>query len=45
MALSKATKLFLVASIHYNYNLVANLVIDFQISSNEGINNHLAVVR
>jgi hypothetical protein len=33
--LSKATKLFLVTCVHYNYKLVANLVINFQISSSD----------
>jgi len=32
--LSKATRLFLVACVHYNYKWIANLVVDFQISSN-----------
>jgi hypothetical protein len=33
--LSKATKLFLVTCVHYNYQWVINLVIDFQKNSNE----------
>ncbi len=33
--LSKATKLFLVTCVHYNYKWVTNIVIDFQISLSE----------
>jgi len=33
--LSKATRVFLLACVHYNHKWIANLVIDFQISSSE----------
>ncbi len=33
--LSKATRLFLVTCVHYNYKWVTNLVIDFQFSSSD----------
>jgi hypothetical protein len=39
--LSKAIKLFLIACVHYNYKWVANSVLDFQISSNEVINQNI----
>jgi hypothetical protein len=31
--LSKATKLFLISCVHYNYKCVTNLVVDFQFFS------------
>jgi len=33
MALAKATRLFLVACVHYNYKWITNSVVDYQISS------------
>jgi hypothetical protein len=33
----KATRLFLVTCVHYNYKWIANLVVDFQFSFSEGI--------
>jgi hypothetical protein len=35
--LFKATRLFLVACVHYNYKWVANLIFDFQFSFSERI--------
>ncbi len=39
--LSKATKLFLIACVHYNYKWVANSILDFQISSSEVMNQNI----
>jgi hypothetical protein len=37
--LSKTTKVFLVACVHYNYKWVTNSIFDFQVSSSEGRSN------